>query len=125
MARWFFPQGTVLEWVAQGLCELGDGQLRFREPERRYSLAEALHVEREVSGGGDLDRIVGRVMELDALRALGAAVLGSSVVFDDRAYEGVPGFVAVELGPEAAQDQPPSSRSDAAELARYLVDLIE
>ena len=58
--RIFFPQAALDEWIVDGTVELQDGELTILAVGRRYRLAEAVHVVRDVSGGGD-DELVGRV----------------------------------------------------------------
>lgn len=98
--RIFFPQAALDEWIVEGSVELQEGELTVLAVGRRYRLAEAVHVVRDVSGGGD-EQLVGRVKSRVALEQLGAELVESSMLLGEAAYDVEPGWVAVPSVPFA------------------------
>ncbi len=92
--RIFFPQTALDEWIVEGTAELQDGELTLLETGRRYRLAEAVHVVRDASGGGDPE-LVGRVKARIYLEQLGAEIVESSMLLGDAAYDVEPGWIGV------------------------------
>jgi hypothetical protein len=92
--RIFFPQTALDEWIVNGSAELQDGELTILAVGRRYRLAEAVHVVRDVSGGGD-EQLVGRVKARVYLEQLGAELVETSMLLGDAAYDVEPGWVGV------------------------------
>jgi hypothetical protein len=96
--RIFLPQAALDEWIVDGSVELVDGELTVLSVGRRYRLAEAVHVVRDVSGGGDTE-LVGRVKARVVLEQLGAEIVETSMLLGDAAYDVEPGWVAVPSVP--------------------------
>jgi hypothetical protein len=96
--RVFFPQAALDEWIVHGTVDLTDGQLTILAEGRRYELAEAVRVLREVSGAGDAHGLVGRVKLRSALEQLGAEIVESSMLLGDAAYDVDPGWVGTPVG---------------------------
>jgi hypothetical protein len=127
--RIFFPQVALDEWIVEGTAELQDGELSLLGMGRRYRLAEAVHVVRDASGGGDAE-LVGRVKARVYLEQLGAEIVETSMLLGDAAYDVEPGWIAVPTVPFAdfAASGPGKSRkggqgaepkSDEELLARF------
>jgi hypothetical protein len=91
--RVFFPQAGLDHWLSEGKLELSSDALTLVGEGRRYRIAEAARVLREVTGTPDPYDIVGRVKSRAALMELGAELVESSMVIGDNAYDVVPGFV--------------------------------
>lgn len=98
--RIFFPQAALDEWIVDGSIELQDGELTVLAAGRRYRLAEAVHVVRDASGGGDVE-LVGRIKARVYLEQLGAELVESSMLLGDAAYDVEPGWVGVPSVPFA------------------------
>jgi hypothetical protein len=98
--RIFFPQAALDEWIVDGTVELQDGELTIPSVGRRYRLAEAVHVLRDVSGGGDTE-LLGRVKARVYLEQLGAEIVETSMLLGDAAYDVEPGWVGVPSAPFA------------------------
>ena len=96
--RIFLPQAALDEWIVEGSVELQDGELTVLSVGRRYRLAEAVHVVRDVSGEGDTE-LVGRVKARVVLEQLGAEIVETSMLLGDAAYDVEPGWVAVPSVP--------------------------
>lgn len=96
--RVFFPQAALDQWIVDGTVDLADGQLTILGEGRRYELAEAVHVLREVAGSGDPQSLVGRVKTRVALEQLGAEIVESSMLLGDAAYDVDPGWVGTPVG---------------------------
>jgi hypothetical protein len=99
--RVFFPQAALDEWIVDGTVELTHGVLTILSEGRRYELAEAVRVVREVSGAGDARDLVGRVKILPILQELGAELVETSMLLGDCAYDVEPGWVGTPVGPFA------------------------
>lgn len=95
--RFFFPQTALDQWVTDGSAELRDGQLTLAMG-RKFTVTEALHVLREVSGAGDDRNLVGRVKARAQLTELGAEIVETSMLIGDTAYDVEPGWVGVPVG---------------------------
>jgi hypothetical protein len=92
--RIFFPQAALDEWIVEGTVELQDGELTLLRAGRRYRVAEAVHVVRDASGGGDPE-LVGKVKARVYLEQLGAEIVESSMLLGDAAYDVEPGWIGV------------------------------
>lgn len=118
--RVFFPQALLDEWTADERVELAGDQLLLRTEGRRYQIEEAVHVVRDAAGGGDQQRLVGKVKTRDQLSALSAEVFESSMIVGDEAYDVVPGFVGEPIGaPEPSRAS--SSINEEDLLAQFLL----
>ncbi len=111
--RVFFPQAALDQWIVDGTVDLADGELTLLAEGRRYRLAEAVRVVREVSGGGDAHDLVGRVKARAALEQLGAEIVESSMLLGDAAYDVEPGWLGTPIGTFAEHVE-----SDARQKAR-------
>ena len=123
--RIFFPQTALDEWIVEGTAELQDGELTLLGAGRRYRLAEAIHVVRDVSGGGDPE-LVGRVKARVYLEQLGAEIVESSMLLGDAAYDVEPGWIGAPAVPFAefiasarGKGGPVDAASDEELIARF------
>ena len=98
--RIFFPQAALDEWIVEGTAEVQDGELTLLATGRRYRLAEAVHVLRDASGGGD-GQLVGRVKARVYLEQLGAEIVETSMLLGDAAYDVEPGWIGAPAVPFA------------------------
>jgi hypothetical protein len=133
--RVFFPQAALDQWLADGSVELRGTELSILAEARRYRLAEAAHVVKEVTDTTDANELIGRVKSKQYLDELGAELLENSMILGDNAYEVVPGWLAYPIGsfeefvtsPERAKARGKSNfpmdepRTEEDLLARYLL----
>ena len=96
--RLFLPQLALDVWLSDGSVELRGSELSLTAEKRRYRLAEAAHVLREVTGSPDANEVTGRVKSKHYLEELGAELMEGSMVLGDNAYDVVPGFLATPVG---------------------------
>ncbi len=139
--RVFFPEQALNEWVLEGAVDLRGSELMILAEARKYQLAEAVRVMREVTGGPDTNDLVGRVKSKIFLMELGAELLETSMVLGDNAYDVVPGWLGAPIGTfdehvtseerknarasatnEFAGDEP---RTDEDLLARFLLERLK
>jgi hypothetical protein len=85
--RIFFPQAALDHWVLEGSVELAGNQLTILGEGRRYRIAEAVRVLREVSGTPDANDVIGKVKSRVYFEELGAEVYESSMIIGENAYE--------------------------------------
>ena len=97
--RVFFSQDALDVWLANETIDLTGTELTVKTEGRRYRLAEAAHIVREVSGAPDASELIGRVKSTQYLEELGAEIMQGSMILGDNAYDVVPGFMATPLGP--------------------------
>jgi hypothetical protein len=96
--RVFFPQAALDQWIMDGTVELQDGELTIPGERRRFRLAEAVRILREVSGAGDGHELLGRVKTRAYLEQLGAEIIETSMLVGDAAYDVEPGWMGVPIG---------------------------
>jgi hypothetical protein len=97
--RVFLPQLALDLWLSDGSVELAGTELSLTAETRRYRLAEAAHVLREVTGSPDAHELIGRVKSKHYLDELGAELMEGSMILGENAYDVVPGFLATPIGP--------------------------
>jgi hypothetical protein len=130
--RVFFAQAALDVWLADGAIELAGTELTITAEARRYRLAEAAQVVREVTGSPDAHELIGRVKSTHYLEELGAELMEGSMILGDNAYDVVPGFMATPVGsfdeflasPEHTSKRdgmsPKDATSDEELLARFV-----
>jgi hypothetical protein len=131
--RVFFPQAALDQWIVDGTVDLAQGELTIVSEGRRYRLAEAVRVVREVSGLADVQHLVGRVKTRAFLEAQGAEIVESSMLLGDAAFDIEPGWVGTPVGTfaehvgsdarkkaRAAGTSDPEPKTDEDLLARFL-----
>jgi hypothetical protein len=138
-ARIFLSQDAVERWAAEGRVELtADAITPSAGPlaGRRFPSEPALHVLRVAGGGGDEAGLAGRVKRVAELRAMGAELVGASILAGETAYDAEPGFLvtldaesARLVAPRRAGERPPEGeapegQSDAEALARFLLNTL-
>jgi hypothetical protein len=96
--RIFFPQEALHAWLVEGRVDLTNDELTIKTEGRRYRLAEAARVVREVTSAPDAFELVGKVKSLGFLRELGAELLDRSMIIGENAYDIVPGFLGAPVG---------------------------
>jgi hypothetical protein len=96
--EFFFPQDALDQWIVDELVDLRSGELTILGEGRRYALAEAVRVVREVSGSVDRHDLIGRVRARTKLEKLGAEIVETSMLLGDAAYDVEPGWVASPVG---------------------------
>ncbi len=96
--RIFFPQAALDEWMTDGSVELRGTELTILAEGRKYRLAEAVKIVREVGGAPDHHELVGRVKSVKYLEELGAEIVETSVLLGDNAYDAVPGWLGAPVG---------------------------
>jgi hypothetical protein len=111
--RVFFPQAALDEWMVEGTVDLQQNELTLLAEGRRYQLAEAVRVVREVSGVADGHELVGRVKARAHLDQIGAEIVETSMLLGDAAYDVEPGWLATPVGSLVEH-----LRSDARKKAR-------
>jgi hypothetical protein len=121
--RIFFPQAALDQWIVEGSVELQDGELTILAVGRRYRLAEAVHVVRDASGGGDQE-LVGRVKARVYLEQLGAELVETSMLLGDAAYDVEPGWVGVPAVPFAEFAAARAKKAPGADQARSDEELL-
>ena len=84
-ARVFFTQEALETWMAEGRAHVV-GETLFLEGQA-FQLETAVHVRGEVAGGGDEQKLIGRVKSLAQISELGGEHCADSVVLGDIAYE--------------------------------------
>jgi hypothetical protein len=132
--RVFFPQAALDQWLSEGAVDLHGTELTITSEGRRYRIAEAIHVLREVTGTPDTHELVGRVKSVAFLQELGAEVVETSAILGDNAYDVVPGWLGTPVGtfdehvagrsnakkkPRGAEFEEPKTDEDL--LAKFLV----
>jgi len=96
--RVFFPQAALDEWMATDRVEIERDELTIIGENRRFRIAEAVRVVREVAGAGDEAELIGKVKSKNYLTELGAELMEESMILGDAAYDVVPGFVGAPIG---------------------------
>lgn len=107
--QFFFPQAALDQWIVDERVDVKGGELTVLGADRRYKLAEAVRVVREVTGTTDANDLVGRVKPRGKLEQLGAEIIETSMLLGDAAYDVEPGWVGTPVGapagPKAAPDE--------------------
>ena len=96
--RVFFPQIALDTWLSDGSVDLQQTDLTILGEGRRYRLAEAVRIMREVTGSPDTNELVGKVKSLAYLEELGGEIVESSMILGDQAYDVVPGWLGAPVG---------------------------
>ena len=117
--RIFFPQDALDQWIVDERIDVVGTELTVRGAGRRYRLAEALLVVREVTGAGDPHELLGRVKSKAFLEELGAELFERSMVLGDYAYDVIPGWLAVPGVSRAST--PDDGKTDEELLTRHLL----
>lgn len=108
--RLFLPEARLEAWIAEGRAELYDAGVRLPAEGIELALESAAHILGLVEGHDEAE-LVGTVKAERRLRALGAEILGTTVLLGETAYETVPGFV-VQRSDEHRDDTRTFSRAE-------------
>ncbi|HEY2365602.1 MAG TPA: hypothetical protein VGH87_04410 [Polyangiaceae bacterium] len=125
--RIFFPQAALDHWVVEGQVELAGNQLTIVGEGRRYRIAEAVHVLKEVSGTVDANDVIGKVKSRVYFEELGAEILEDSMIIGDNAYEVKTGWLGAPTSTFAEHRAHKSgafteeAKTDEDLLARFLL----
>lgn len=121
--RVFFTQALLDIWIADERVELNGDEIVLRDENRNFKIIEAVHIVREVAGGGDSAKFLGKVKTRDQLVELGAEVLESSMVLGDDAYDVVPGFLGEPIGAfeQRSPDSSTAASNDEELLTQFLL----
>jgi len=123
--RVFFPQAALDEWMASDRVEIERDELTILGENRRFRIAEAVRIIREVAGAGDEQELIGKVKSKNYLAELGAEIMEESMIIGDAAYDVVPGFVGAPIGSfeehrASIPDAAATSSTDEELLAAFL-----
>jgi hypothetical protein len=99
----FISQGAIDSWISGELVEISDSRLSFRGRPGSLDLVPASLFQRISAGQTDPHTLVGKVLDEEAILALGGETYMSSVLLGEVAYDVEPGFVGV---PVSAGDGP-------------------
>jgi hypothetical protein len=111
--RLFFPQSTLDDWIVAGSVEFEDGELVILPEGPRFKLTEAVRVLQEVSGTGDPHELAGRAKDRAELEGLGAELVESSMLLGEAAYDTVPGWFGVPVGPGSGRVAAQKTKEEA------------
>jgi hypothetical protein len=113
--------------VVEGQVELAGNQLTIGGEGRRYRIAEAVHVLKEVTGQPDDNELVGKVKSRVYFEELGAEILEDSMIIGDNAYEVKTGWLGAPTSTFAEHRAHKSgafkeeAKTDEDLLARFLL----
>lgn len=118
--RVFFPQPLLDAWIADERVDITGTDLLLRDEGRRYEIAEAVHVMRDAAGGGDEQKLLGKVKTREQLLEIGAEVFEGSMIIGDDAYDVTPGFIGTPVG-APVQTAPNAEAGEENLLAQFLL----
>lgn len=98
MARLFISQERLDHWSSEGKATLAGDVMTLPALGRSFRLHTAYHMIRLSTEGDDTHGLLGKVKTEAQLTALGAELLGSSIVLDEMAYDCEPGFLGEVIG---------------------------
>ena len=94
-AKVFISQGAIDSWVSSDQADLSGNVLSFRGRSGSLQLVPASLFRRVSAGKDDPHTLVGKVLDEEAVLALGGETYMSSVLLGETAYDVEPGFVGV------------------------------
>jgi hypothetical protein len=95
MSRLFISVERLDNWTEEGRAALKGDRMTLTELGRSFVMKPAVAF---VKANGPYD-LIGRVRSKDALDEMGAEQFGSSVIYNDTAYDVVDGFIGEPLPP--------------------------
>lgn len=122
--------------LVDGSIEIAGNEMTILAENRKYRVAEAVHIQREVTGTPDQNDLVGKVKSKLFLEELGAELLEGSMIIGDNAYDVVQGWLGAPTSAwtehvqsaerqkaRASQPSFPAEepKTDEDLLARYLI----
>jgi hypothetical protein len=102
-AKVFISQGAIDSWVSSDQAEIAGNLLSFRGHPGALQLVPASLFRRISAGKDDPHTLVGKVLDEEAILALGGETYMSSVLMGETAYDVEPGFLGVPSGPADAR----------------------
>jgi len=94
----FISQGAVDSWVSSDQAELSGSLLSFKGRPGSLELVPASLFKRISAGNTDPHTLLGKVLDEEAILALGGETYMSSVLLGETAYDVEPGFIGVPTG---------------------------
>lgn len=133
--RVFFPQSAFDQWLVDGSVDLAGNELTILAEQRKYRIAEAVRVLREVTGQVDANDIIGKVKSKVFFDELGAELLEGSMIIGDNAYDVIQGWLGAPTSPfeqhaasedrkrarESSEEFGEEPKTDEDLLARFLL----
>jgi hypothetical protein len=93
VARLFISNSRLEAWSAEGKLALAGNRLTLPELSRSFYVRPAVYFASVAGGGDDPNDLLDTVRDDEALAAMGADHMMSSVIYGDTAYEVVSGFI--------------------------------
>jgi hypothetical protein len=94
----FISQSVIDAWVSSEQAEISGNLLSFRARAGALDLVPASLFRRISAGQTDPHTLVGKVLDEEAILALGGETYMSSVLIGEIAYDVEPGFVGIPAG---------------------------
>lgn len=94
----FISQGAIDGWVSSDQAEIAGSQLSFKGRPGALELVPASLFRRISAGQTDPHTLVGKVLDEEAILALGGETYMTSVLLGEIAYDIEPGFIGVPAG---------------------------
>jgi hypothetical protein len=91
----FISQGAIDSWVSAELVEIAGSRISFHGRPGALELVPASLFRRISAGQTDPHTLVGKVLDEEAILALGGETYMSSVLMGEIAYDVEPGFLGV------------------------------
>jgi hypothetical protein len=95
--RIFLPQEALDHWLAEGRADISADTLTVKADGSKYAIRSAVRFMSEMAGGGDVQKLVGKVKEIEQIQKIGGEHVSDSVILADDAYQVVEGFVCEPL----------------------------
>jgi hypothetical protein len=100
-AKVFISQGVIDAWVSSDQAELSGNALSFRTRPGALELQPASLFKRISAGKDDPHHLIGKVLDEEAVLALGGETYMSSVLIGETAYDVEPGFIGAPAEADA------------------------
>ncbi|GAC1352303.1 MAG: hypothetical protein NVSMB1_13840 [Polyangiales bacterium] len=117
--RVFFPQALLDSWIADERVELTGDELRLPTEARSFKIVEAVRIVRDVSGGADSAKLIGKV-KTRAQLGREAEILEGSLILGEDAYDVEPGFIGEPIPPSVPEASDSKGRTTERMLAEFL-----
>ena len=126
--RVFLPQQVLDSWLATDKIAIDGDLLTILAEHRQYGLRPAVRFVKEVGGGGDAQKLLGKVKEPAQLKEMKAEHYMDSVLLGEAAYEVQQGFVGYPRPPMNVQQAPKAATAPGADatdqelLTKFLIE---
>jgi hypothetical protein len=97
-AKVFISQGAIDDWVSSERVEIQGSSLTFKGRPGAVELVPASLFRHISAGQTDPHSLVGKVLDEEAILALGGETYMSSVLLGETAYDIEPGFLGLPAG---------------------------